>query len=87
MRAWRRRGVITSKRSALLWQVLTEAYARLGFDVIGDEAYLTLTLQENKARAVVAREAATGRRGSSRPRNGANELDETHWPGHATSWG
>jgi hypothetical protein len=27
-----RPGLITSKRSALLWQVLTEAYARLAFD-------------------------------------------------------
>ena len=33
-----RPGLITSKRSALLWQVLTEAYARLGFDAIGDDA-------------------------------------------------
>ena len=31
--------VITGKRHALLWQVLTQAYARLGFDVINDEAF------------------------------------------------
>ena len=36
--------VITGKRSALLWQVLTDAYARLGFDVIGDDAFAQLVL-------------------------------------------
>mgnify|MGYP001489417824 CR=1 FL=1 len=36
--------VITGKRSALLWQVLSEAYARLGFDVIGDDAFQQLVL-------------------------------------------
>ena len=36
--------VITSKRSALLWHVLTSAYTRLGFDVIGDEAFEQLVL-------------------------------------------
>ncbi len=35
---------ITSKRSALLWQVLTHAYTRLGFDTIGDEAFAQLVL-------------------------------------------
>ena len=35
---------ITSKRSALLWQVLTEAYTRLGFDAIDDEAFAQLVL-------------------------------------------
>ena len=39
-----RPGVITSKRSALLWQVLTEAYTRLGFDVIDDDAFAQLVL-------------------------------------------
>lgn len=39
-----RPGLITSKRSALLWQVLTEAYARLGFNAIGDEAFAQLVL-------------------------------------------
>ncbi len=39
-----RPGLITSKRSALLWQVLTEAYARLGFDAIADEAFAQLVL-------------------------------------------
>ena len=39
-----RPGLITSKRSALLWQVLTEAYARLGFDAIDDEAFAQLVL-------------------------------------------
>jgi hypothetical protein len=39
-----RPGVITSKSSALLWQVLATAYARLGFDVIGDEAFKQLVL-------------------------------------------
>lgn len=37
-------GVITSKRSALLWEVLTSAYARLGFEVLGDEAFKQLVL-------------------------------------------
>ena len=36
--------VITGKRHALLWQVLTQAYARLGFDVINDEAFAQLVL-------------------------------------------
>lgn len=39
-----RPGLITRKRSALLWQVLTEAYARLGFDAIDDEAFAQLVL-------------------------------------------
>lgn len=39
-----RPGLITSKRSALLWQVLTEVYARLGFDGIDDEAFAQLVL-------------------------------------------
>ena len=39
-----RPGLITSKRSALLWQVLTNAYARLGFDAIEDEAFAQLVL-------------------------------------------
>jgi hypothetical protein len=39
-----RPGLITSKRSALLWEVLTSAYARLGFDAIGDEAFVQLVL-------------------------------------------
>jgi len=37
-------GVITGKRSALLWQVLTHVYAHLGFDAIGDEAFKQLVL-------------------------------------------
>ena len=37
-------GLITSKRSALLWQVLTEAYTRLGFDVVADDAFSQLVL-------------------------------------------
>ena len=39
-----RPGLITSKRSALLWQILTEAYARLGFEAIADEAFAQLVL-------------------------------------------
>ena len=39
-----RPGLITSKRSALLWEVLSGAYARLGFDAIGDEAFAQLVL-------------------------------------------
>ncbi len=37
-------GVITGKRSALLWRVLEDTYARLGFDVVGDEAFKQLVL-------------------------------------------
>lgn len=37
-------GVITSKRCALLWKVLTSAYARLGFDVLEDEAFMQVVL-------------------------------------------
>lgn len=36
--------VITSKRSAVLWQVLEGAYSHLGFDVIDDEAFKQLVL-------------------------------------------
>ncbi|MGL5930244.1 MAG: IS1634 family transposase [Dermatophilaceae bacterium] len=39
-----RSGVITSKRSALLWRVLLTAYARLGFDVVDDAAFAELVL-------------------------------------------
>jgi hypothetical protein len=39
-----RPGLITSKRSALLWEVLTGAYARLGFDAIEDAAFAQLVL-------------------------------------------
>lgn len=36
--------VITSRSSALLWHVLSTAYARLGFDVLADEAFKQLVL-------------------------------------------
>jgi len=36
--------VIAGKASTLLWRVLTDAYARLGFDVLGDEAFAQLVL-------------------------------------------
>ncbi len=36
--------VIAGKASMLLWRVLTDAYARLGFDAIGDEAFAQLVL-------------------------------------------
>jgi hypothetical protein len=36
--------VITGKSSALLWHVLGSAYTRLGFDVLGDEAFKQLVL-------------------------------------------
>lgn len=39
-----RAGLITGKRSAVLWQVLTAVYARLGFDTIGDAAFEQLVL-------------------------------------------
>lgn len=39
-----RPGVITAKNSGLLWQVLTTAYARLGFGVLADEAFAQLVL-------------------------------------------
>ncbi len=35
---------ITGKSSALLWQVLEQAYHRLGFDVVGDESFKQLVL-------------------------------------------
>ena len=37
-------GVIISKRSQILWDVLTSAYTDLGFDVLGDEAFKQLVL-------------------------------------------
>jgi len=39
-----RPGVITGKTSAILWQVLTHAYARLGFDAVADEAFAQLVM-------------------------------------------
>lgn len=39
-----RPGVITGKTSAVLWQVLTQAYTALGFDAIGDPAFRELVL-------------------------------------------
>ncbi len=39
-----RPALITSKRSALLWNVLSDAHARLGFDVVADEAFAQLVL-------------------------------------------
>lgn len=36
--------VITGKTSAVLWQVLTSAYARLGFDALGDDAFRQLVM-------------------------------------------
>lgn len=39
-----RSGVIMGKRSALLWQVLTDVYARLGFNVVDDAAFAQLVL-------------------------------------------
>ncbi len=37
-------GVITGKRCALLWQVLTGGYRELGFDAVGDDAFKQLVL-------------------------------------------
>lgn len=37
-------GVITAKRSALLWRVLTTVYDRLRFDVVEDAAFRQLVL-------------------------------------------
>ena len=39
-----RPGVITGKRSAVLWQVLSAVYDRLGFDVVADDAFKELVL-------------------------------------------
>jgi Transposase DDE domain len=36
--------VITAKSSAVLWQVLSSAYTRLGFDAVGDESFKQLVL-------------------------------------------
>ncbi|MBK8470605.1 MAG: IS1634 family transposase [Actinomycetales bacterium] len=36
--------VITSKASAVLWQVLSSAYTRLGFGAVGDESFRQLVL-------------------------------------------
>ena len=43
-RVARTSGVITGKRSALLWHVLTSVYARLGFDALDDAAFQQLVL-------------------------------------------
>ncbi|NYF97675.1 hypothetical protein BJY20_001067 [Janibacter cremeus] len=39
-----RPGMITGKRSALLWHVLSTVYDRLGFDVVADDAFKELVL-------------------------------------------
>ncbi len=39
-----RSGLITGKRSALLWHVLSSVYDRLGFDVVDDDAFKELVL-------------------------------------------
>jgi hypothetical protein len=39
-----RSGLITAKRSAVLWHVLSSAYTRLGFDVVDDAAFQQLVL-------------------------------------------
>lgn len=39
-----RPGVITGKASTILWRVLTHAYARLGFDALGDDAFAQLVM-------------------------------------------
>lgn len=36
--------VVTGTASQVLWQVLTDAYARLGFDVLSDEAFAAMVL-------------------------------------------
>lgn len=36
--------VVTGSRSRLLWQVLCDAYERIGFDAIGDETFKQLVL-------------------------------------------
>lgn len=36
--------MITAKRSAVLWQVLSTAYQRLGFDAVDDAAFAQLVL-------------------------------------------
>jgi hypothetical protein len=37
-------GRVVSTSSLLLWQVLTSAYSRVGFDVVGDEAFRAMVL-------------------------------------------
>lgn len=39
-----RHASIARKRSALLWQVLTPAHTRLGFDIIDDDTFAQLVL-------------------------------------------
>ncbi len=36
--------VVTGTTSQVLWEVLTDAYARLGFDVLGDDAFRSMVL-------------------------------------------
>ena len=54
-----RAGVITGKRSAVLWHVLTAVYARLGFDTIGDAAFYQKPHAEVAA-SLARMEALTG---------------------------
>ena len=42
-----RRGRVVATSSRLLWQVLTDAYARLGLEVLADEAFRAMVLARN----------------------------------------
>jgi hypothetical protein len=42
--SWSGQAVVTGTASQVLWQVLTDAYARLGFGVLGDEAFAAMVL-------------------------------------------
>ena len=60
-------GRVVGTSADLLWAVLTSAYARLGFDVLGDEAFRAMVL----ARIVEPTIKADGRAGPGRDRRTA----------------
>ena len=61
---------ITSKSCAVLWQVLTGAYQRLGFDALGDESFKQLVL----ARIVEPTSKADSLRDRGRARVAAHDV-------------
>ena len=71
--------VVTGTASQVLWQVLTDAYARLGFDVLGDEAFAAMVLARcvepasKLATIDILREL------------GVREYDNPIWP-HCDAW-
>ena len=59
--------MITGKRHAVLWQVLAGAYARLGFEVLGDGAFVSWSWRGWWSRPRRSTRAGAGRAGGGPP--------------------